>query len=391
MKCIIKQFEQLVKTTEVISAYLKDPLKVIEQDINAVSLNNNILKEEDSRNIQTGLSGEMTKEYATNLGKRLLVNSLLEQVDEMTKYFVDKADLFKSYSTTLVDIIKPVESIYNNGIVETRVDILCGGGEQYKKYFNERLERDFLPTLNSSVYNIKFVLNIPKLIIILKTYLDKLYTNDPLVKLTEVNSKVNTLISFLNNIDISKDIPDELVPSDKLDKELLPIEDNTGLISARILNKQQLGALLGELALDTPELETARVDNVEGMLSLVNTIKDVYNKINNDIGSVSNMFTDSYRVNLNKILEDVKSKIGTICKDYLELHITDDEFINKINRYINILIRLIEIDNKSTGVIKDTIANMVKNTSNFVAIYHMYYQIMLYSILPVKEKLNREK
>lgn len=391
MKCIIKQFEQLVRTTEVISAYLKDPVKVIEQDINAVSLNNNILKEEDSRNIQTGLSGEMTKEYATNLGKRLLVNSLLEQVDEMTKYFVDKADLFKSYSTTLVDIIKPVESIYNNGIVETRVDILCGGGEQYKKYFNERLERDFLPTLNSSVYNIKFVLNIPKLIIILKTYLDKLYTNDPLVKLTEVNSKVNTLISFLNNIDISKDIPDELVPSDKLDKELLPVEDNTGLISARILNKQQLGALLGELALDTPELETARVDNVEGMLSLVNTIKDVYNKINNDIGSVSNMFTDSYRVNLNKILEDVKSKIGTICKDYLELHITDDEFINKINRYINILIRLIEIDNKSTGVIKDTIANMVKNTSNFVAIYHMYYQIMLYSILPVKEKLNREK
>lgn len=391
MKCIIKQFEQLVRTTEVISAYLKDPVKVIEQDINAVSLDNNILKEEDSRNIQTGLSGEMTKEYATNLGKRLLVNSLLEQVDEMTKYFVDKADLFKSYSTTLVDIIKPVESIYNNGIVETRVDILCGGGEQYKKYFNERLERDFLPTLNSSVYNIKFVLNIPKLIIILKTYLDKLYTNDPLVKLTEVNSKVNTLISFLNNIDISKDIPDELVPSDKLDKELLPVEDNTGLISARILNKQQLGALLGELALDTPELETARVDNVEGMLSLVNTIKDVYNKINNDIGSVSNMFTDSYRVNLNKILEDVKSKIGTICKDYLELHITDDEFINKINRYINILIRLIEIDNKSTGVIKDTIANMVKNTSNFVAIYHMYYQIMLYSILPVKEKLNREK
>lgn len=390
MKCIIKQFEQLVRTTEVISAYLKDPLKVIEQDINAVSLDNNILKEEDSRNIQTGLSGEMTKEYATNLGKRLLVNSLLEQVDEMTKYFVDKADLFKSYSTTLVDIIKPVESIYNNGIVETRVDILCGG-EQYKKYFNERLERDFLPTLNSSVYNIKFVLNIPKLIIILKTYLDKLYTNDPLVKLTEVNSKVNTLISFLNNIDISKDIPDELVPSDKLDKELLPVEDNTGLISARILNKQQLGALLGELALDTPELETARVDNVEGMLSLVNTIKDVYNKINNDIGSVSNMFTESYRVNLNKILEDVKSKIGTICKDYLELHITDEEFINKINRYINILIRLIEIDNKSTGVIKDTIANMVKNTSNFVAIYHMYYQIMLYSILPVKEKLNREK
>ncbi len=391
MKCIIKQFEQLVRTTEVISAYLKDPIKVIEQDINAVSLDNNILKEEDSRNIQTGLSGEMTKEYATNLGKRLLVNSLLEQVDEMTKYFVDKADLFKSYSTTLVDIIKPVESIYNNGIVETRVDILCGGGEQYKKYFNERLERDFLPTLNSSVYNIKFVLNIPKLIIILKTYLDKLYTNDPLVKLTEVNSKVNTLISFLNNIDISKDIPDELVPSDKLDKELLPVEDNTGLISARILNKQQLGALLGELALDTPELETARVDNVEGMLSLVNTIKDVYNKINNDIGSVSNMFTDFYRVNLNKILTDVKSKIGTICKDYLELHITDEEFINKINRYINILIRLIEIDNKSTGVIKDTIANMVKNTSNFVAIYHMYYQIMLYSILPVKEKLNREK
>lgn len=391
MKCIIKQFEQLVRTTEVISAYLKDPVKVIEQDINAVSLDNNILKEEDSRNIQIGLSGEMTKEYATNLGKRLLVNSLLEQVDEMTKYFVDKADLFKSYSTTLVDIIKPVESIYNNGIVETRVDILCGGGEQYKKYFNERLERDFLPTLNSSVYNIKFVLNIPKLIIILKTYLDKLYTNDPLAKLTEVNSKVNTLISFLNNIDISKDIPDELVPSDKLDKELLPVEDNTGLISARILNKQQLGALLGELALDTPELETARVDNVEGMLSLVNTIKDVYNKINNDIGSVSNMFTDSYRVNLNKILEDVKSKIGTICKDYLELHITDDEFINKINRYINILIRLIEIDNKSTGIIKDTIANMVKNTSNFVAIYHMYYQIMLYSILPVKEKLNREK
>ena len=391
MKCIIKQFEQLVRTTEVISAYLKDPVKVIEQDINAVSLDNNILKEEDSRNIQTGLSGEMTKEYATNLGKRLLVNSLLEQVDEMTKYFIDKADLFKSYSTTLVDIIKPVESIYNNGIVETRVDILCGGGEQYKKYFNERLERDFLPTLNSSVYNIKFVLNIPKLIIILKTYLDKLYTNDPLVKLTEVNSKVNTLISFLNNIDISKDIPDELVPSDKLDKELLPVEDNTGLISARILNKQQLGALLGELALDTPELETARVDNVEGMLSLVNTIKDVYNKINNDIGSVSNMFTDSYRVNLNKILEDVKSKIGTICKDYLELHITDEEFINKINRYINILIRLIEIDNKSTGIIKDTIANMVKNTSNFVAIYHMYYQIMLYSILPVKEKLNREK
>lgn len=389
MKCIIKQFEQLVRTTEIIGAYLKDPIKVIEADINAISFSNNILKEEDSRNIQVGLSSDMTKEYATNLGKRLLVNSLLEQVDSINRYFIDKSDLFKTYSTTLVDVFKPIESFYNNGIVETRVDILCGS-EQYKKYFKDRLERDFLPTLNSSTYNVKCTLTIPKLIIILKTYLDKVKSSNSLDRLTDVNDKVNTLIGFIKNLEISKNIPNELIPSDKLDKELLPVEDNTGLISTRILNKQQIGNLLTELASDTPELETGRVDPIEGMLSLANDLRAVHDKLNNDILTVDNIFKQAYKSNLNTILDNIKVNFESVCKDYLDLHITDDEFISKVNKYINILIRLIEIDNKSTGIIKDSVCKLVITISNFVGIYHMYYNIMMYSIVPAKEKLNRE-
>ena len=74
------------------------------------------------------------------------------------------------------------------------------------------------------------------------------------------------------------------------------------------------------------------------------------------------------------------------------MHTTDEEFISRVTNYINVLIRIIDLENYTTGLAYEVTTEVSKDFSNYLALYNLYNLILLYGVTPAKEpKLNREQ
>ena len=370
--CVIDKINKLKTTTEIIKTYLTNPIETLEADVARVQLGTNVLEEEITRNILVGVASENTKQFAINLGKRHLVDSLTNQVNELSKYFQTKVETFGKSGKRLDNAMKALDSIYTDGVVNVRVmDIQSS--PLYQDYFKNRLQNDFLPTLNGSSYKMSIELDIDKVILIMRYFLIETTTKDELVDFSSIFGQFTRLIETFED---TKRI-EAGIPSDALD----PVEGvDEKPFDVAVLDKRSVGTALMEIAKNVPELDTTKVDLIESVGLLLEKFDKCYDKLSADVQAISNILTIQYPADINKAMDLIKTRLKEVSDAYIDIRTTDDEFNRVITNSINSIIRLLSLDTYISDLTTETTNKVAKDVAEFIGLYHLYRDIMMHSM-----------
>ena len=383
---IVANLRLAIETTKVIAEYLKDPKATVQNEISKIAYGKNILPEEKLRNLEKGLNSNLTSSIAASLGKKELADILNFYIEEIKKHFHSKFIKLQTNSKILNNVLSTLDENYNNGVVETRW-MAINSSQLYRNVFLQKLERDFEPSLRGIEYRIDFNIDTKKLLIIMKSTIAKLLEKDNVSKLSNINSEVNKLLDLTKDLDHMQVI----VPKDALEDDKTIEKSIEFNINVPILNKEGTGKLLRELALETKDIDSG-VEILPAIESLRDPIAKYFNKVTADVNVVTDILNNGYVAVVDETLPRIQDAISKITTEYIEMHTTDEEFISRVTNYINVLIRIIDLENFTTGLAYEVTTEVSKDFSNYLALYNLYNLILLYGVTPAKEpKLNREQ
>ena len=383
---IVANLRLAIETTKVIAEYLKDPKATVQNEISKIAYGKNILPEEKLRNLEKGLNSNLTNSIAASLGKKELADILNLYIEEIKKHFHSKFIKLQTNSKILNNVLSTLDENYNNGVIETRW-MAINSSQLYRNVFLQKLERDFEPSLRGIEYRIDFNIDTKKLLIIMKSYLSKLLEKDNVSKLSNINSEVNKLLDLTKDLDHMQVI----VPKDALEDDKTIEKSIEFNINVPILNKEGTGKLLRELALETKDIDSG-VEILPAIESLRDPIAKYFNKVTADVNVVTDILNNGYVAVVDETLPRIQDAISKITTEYIEMHTTDEEFISRVTNYINVLIRIIDLENYTTGLAYEVTTEVSKDFSTYLALYNLYNLILLYGVTPAKEpKLNREQ
>lgn len=383
---IVANLRLAIETTKVIAEYLKDPKSTIQNEISKIAYGKNILPEEKLRNLEKGLNSNLTNSIAASLGKKELADILNFYIEEIKKHFHSKFIKLQTNSKILTNVLSTLDENYNNGVIETRW-MAINSSQLYRNVFLQKLERDFEPSLRGIEYRIDFNIDTKKLLIIMKSTIAKLLEKDNVSKLSNINSEVNKLLDLTKDLDHMQVI----VPKDALEDDKTIEKSIEFNINVPILNKEGTGKLLRELALETKDIDSG-VEILPAIESLRDPIAKYFNKVTADVNVVTDILNNGYVAVVDETLPRIQDAISKITTEYIEMHTTDEEFISRVTNYINVLIRIIDLENYTTGLAYEVTTEVSKDFSNYLALYNLYNLILLYGVTPAKEpKLNREQ
>lgn len=383
---IVANLRLAIETTKVIAEYLKDPKATVQNEISKIAYGKNILPEEKLRNLEKGLNSNLTNSIAASLGKKELADILNFYIEEIKKHFHSKFIKLQTNSKILNNVLSTLDENYNNGVVETRW-MAINSSQLYRNVFLQKLERDFEPSLRGIEYRIDFNIDTKKLLIIMKSTIAKLLEKDNVSKLSNINSEVNKLLDLTKDLDHMQVI----VPKDALEDDKTIEKSIEFNINVPILNKEGTGKLLRELALETPDIDSG-VEILPAIESLRDPIAKYFNKVTADVNVVTDILNNGYVAVVDETLPRIQDAISKITTEYIEMHTTDEEFISRVTNYINVLIRIIDLENYTTGLAYEVTTEVSKDFSTYLALYNLYNLILLYGVTPAKEpKLNREQ
>lgn len=383
---IVANLRLAIETTKVIAEYLKDPKSTIQNEISKIAYGKNILPEEKLRNLEKGLNSNLTNSIAASLGKKELADILNFYIEEIKKHFHSKFIKLQTNSKILNNVLSTLDENYNNGVVETRW-MAINSSQLYRNVFLQKLERDFEPSLRGIEYRIDFNIDTKKLLIIMKSTIAKLLEKDNVSKLSNINSEVNKLLDLTKDLDHMQVI----VPKDALEDDKTIEKSIEFNINVPILNKEGTGKLLRELALETKDIDSG-VEILPAIESLRDPISKYFNKVTADVNVVTDILNNGYVAVVDETLPRIQDAISKITTEYIEMHTTDEEFISRVTNYVNVLIRIIDLENYTTGLAYEVTTEVSKDFSTYLALYNLYNLILLYGVTPAKEpKLNREQ
>lgn len=383
---IVANLRLAIETTKVIAEYLKDPKATVQNEISKIAYGKNILPEDKLRNLEKGLNSNLTNSIAASLGKKELADILNFYIEEIKKHFHSKFIKLQTNSKILTNVLSTLDENYNNGVVETRW-MAINSSQLYRNVFLQKLERDFEPSLRGIEYRIDFNIDTKKLLIIMKSTIAKLLEKDNVSKLSNINSEVNKLLDLTKDLDHMQVI----VPKDALEDDKTIEKSIEFNINVPILNKEGTGKLLRELALETKDIDSG-VEILPAIESLRDPIAKYFNKVTADVNVVTDILNNGYVAVVDETLPRIQDAISKITTEYIEMHTTDAEFISRVTNYINVLIRIIDLENFTTGLAYEVTTEVSKDFSNYLALYNLYNLILLYGVTPAKEpKLNREQ
>lgn len=383
---IVANLRLAIETTKVIAEYLKDPKATVQNEISKIAYGKNILPEEKLRNLEKGLNSNLTNSIAASLGKKELADILNFYIEEIKKHFHSKFIKLQTNSKILNNVLSTLDENYNNGVVETRW-MAINSSQLYRNVFLQKLERDFEPSLRGIEYRIDFNIDTKKLLIIMKSTIAKLLEKDNVSKLSNINSEVNKLLDLTKDLDHMQVI----VPKDALEDDKAIEKSIDFNINVPILNKEGTGKLLRELALETKDIDSG-VEILPAIESLRDPIAKYFNKVTADVNVVTDILNNGYVAVVDETLPRIQDAISKITTEYIEMHTTDEEFISRVTNYINVLIRIIDLENYTTGLAYEVTTEVSKDFSTYLALYNLYNLILLYGVTPAKEpKLNREQ
>lgn len=383
---IVANLRLAIETTKVIAEYLKDPKATVQNEISKIAYGKNILPEEKLRNLEKGLNSNLTNSIAASLGKKELADILNFYIEEIKKHFHSKFIKLQTNSKILNNVLSTLDENYNNGVVETRW-MAINSSQLYRNVFLQKLERDFEPSLRGIEYRIDFNIDTKKLLIIMKSTIAKLLEKDNVSKLSNINSEVNKLLDLTKDLDHMQVI----VPKDALEDDKTIEKSIEFNINVPILNKEGTGKLLRELALETKDIDSG-VEILPAIESLRDPIAKYFNKVTADVNVVTDILNNGYVAVVDETLPRIQDAISKITTEYIEMHTTDEEFISRVTNYINVLIRIIDLENYTTGLAYEVTTEVSKDFSTYLALYNLYNLILLYGVTPAKEpKLNREQ
>lgn len=383
---IVANLRLAIETTKVIAEYLKDPKATVQNEISKIAYGKNILPEEKLRNLEKGLNSNLTNSIAASLGKKELADILNFYIEEIKKHFHSKFIKLQTNSKILNNVLSTLDENYNNGVIETRW-MAINSSQLYKNVFLQKLERDFEPSLRGIEYRIDFNIDTKKLLIIMKSTIAKLLEKDNVSKLSNINSEVNKLLDLTKDLDHMQVI----VPKDALEDDKTIEKSIEFNINVPILNKEGTGKLLRELALETKDIDSG-VEILPAIESLRDPIAKYFNKVTADVNVVTDILNNGYVAVVDETLPRIQDAISKITTEYIEMHTTDEEFISRVTNYINVLIRIIDLENYTTGLAYEVTTEVSKDFSTYLALYNLYNLILLYGVTPAKEpKLNREQ
>lgn len=383
---IVANLRLAIETTKVIAEYLKDPKATVQNEISKIAYGKNILPEEKLRNLEKGLNSNLTNSIAASLGKKELADILNFYIEEIKKHFHSKFIKLQTNSKILNNVLSTLDENYNNGVIETRW-MAINSSQLYRNVFLQKLERDFEPSLRGIEYRIDFNIDTKKLLIIMKSTIAKLLEKDNVSKLSNINSEVNKLLDLTKDLDHMQVI----VPKDALEDDKAIEKSIEFNINVPILNKEGTGKLLRELALETKDIDSG-VEILSAIESLRDPIAKYFNKVTADVNVVTDILNNGYVAVVDETLPRIQDAISKITTEYIEMHTTDEEFISRVTNYINVLIRIIDLENYTTGLAYEVTTEVSKDFSTYLALYNLYNLILLYGVTPAKEpKLNREQ
>lgn len=383
---IVANLRLAIETTKVIAEYLKDPKATVQNEISKIAYGKNILPEEKLRNLEKGLNSNLTNSIAASLGKKELADILNFYIEEIKKHFHSKFIKLQTNSKILNNVLSTLDENYNNGVIETRW-MAVNSSQLYRNVFLQKLERDFEPSLRGIEYRIDFNIDTKKLLIIMKSTIAKLLEKDNVSKLSNINSEVNKLLDLTKDLDHMQVI----VPKDALEDDKTIEKSIEFNINVPILNKEGTGKLLRELALETKDIDSG-VEILPAIESLRDPIAKYFNKVTADVNVVTDILNNGYVAVVDETLPRIQDAISKITTEYIEMHTTDEEFVSRVTNYINVLIRIIDLENYTTGLAYEVTTEVSKDFSTYLALYNLYNLILLYGVTPAKEpKLNREQ
>lgn len=380
-KCpIINNLKLAIETAKVIEAYLEDSKATIQDQISKISYGKNVLDESKLRNLEKGLNSDLTYHIANGMGRKELADILVTRIEEIKKYFKSKFIKLKTNSKILNNALSVLDQNYNNGLIETRW-MSVNSSQLYRNAFLQRLERDFEPTLRGIQYRIDFNIDTKKLLVIMKVYLDKLLEKQSVGKLAKINTELKSLLDLTTDLEHMQVI----VRSDALEEEKVPEESRNFVIEVPIKNKEDTGAMLRDIALQIEGIDNIQIDVLPAIASLKEPLEKYYQKITADINIITDILNNGYTSIVEETLPRLQEAITNVTNKFIDTQTTNEEFHNRINNYLNVLIRLVDLENYMTSLAYEVTSDVAKDLSDYIAFYNLYSLIMMYSVLPAKE------
>lgn len=380
-KCpIINNLKLAIETAKVIEAYLEDSKATIQDQISKISYGKNVLDESKLRNLEKGLNSDLTYHIANGMGRKELADILVTRIEEIKKYFKSKFIKLKTNSKILNNALSVLDQNYNNGLIETRW-MSVNSSQLYRNAFLQRLERDFEPTLRGIQYRIDFNIDTKKLLVIMKVYLDKLLEKQSVGKLANINTELKNLLDLTTDLEHMQVI----VRSDALEESKVPEESRNFVIEVPIKNKEDTGGMLRDIALQIEGIDNIQIDVLPAIASLKEPLEKYYQKITADINIITDILNNGYTSIVEETLPRLQEAITTVTNKFIDTQTTNEEFHNRINNYLNVLIRLVDLENYMTSLAYEVTSDVAKDLSDYIAFYNLYSLIMMYSVLPAKE------
>lgn len=380
-KCpIINNLKLAIETAKVIESYLEDSKATIQDQISKISYGKNVLDESKLRNLEKGLNSDLTYHIANGMGRKELADILVTRIEEIKKYFKSKFIKLKTNSKILNNALSVLDQNYNNGLIETRW-MSVNSSQLYRNAFLQRLERDFEPTLRGIQYRIDFNIDTKKLLVIMKVYLDKLLEKQAVGKLANINTELKNLLDLTTDLEHMQVI----VRSDALEEKKIPEESRNFVIEVPIKNKEDTGAMLRDIALQIEGIDNIQVEVLPAIASLKEPLEKYYQKITADINIITDILNNGYTSIVEETLPRLQEAITTVTNKFIDTQTTNEEFHNRINNYLNVLIRLVDLENYMTSLAYEVTSDVAKDLSDYIAFYNLYSLIMMYSVLPAKE------
>ena len=380
-KCpIINNLKLAIETAKVIESYLEDSKATIQDQISKISYGKNVLDESKLRNLEKGLNSDLTYHIANGMGRKELADILVTRIEEIKKYFKSKFIKLKTNSKILNNALSVLDQNYNNGLIETRW-MSVNSSQLYRNAFLQRLERDFEPTLRGIQYRIDFNIDTKKLLVIMKVYLDKLLEKQAVGKLANINTELKNLLDLTTDLEHMQVI----VRSDALEEKKVPEESRNFVIEVPIKNKEDTGAMLRDIALQIEGIDNIQVEVLPAIASLKEPLEKYYQKITADINIITDILNNGYTSIVEETLPRLQEAITNITNKFIDTQTTNEEFHNRINNYLNVLIRLVDLENYMTSLAYEVTSDVAKDLSDYIAFYNLYSLIMMYSVLPAKE------
>lgn len=376
MKYILQKINHLVELVGTLRTYGDDPKKVLNDMLGTSIVRDGIVEDARIRNILVGLASEVTHSYAVSTGRKLLVEAIKSLVDDIQKSFLNRYEDVSKYGSKLLNALQPIDEVLTSDAMKTRW-MSVNSNPLYQKYFLQRLERDFLQNINSTNWGVDFVLTMEKLVIIYKYYINKALECDLVSKLDEANNAVKSIADMANDISNVT----VLVSKDSLDVNNLPKSPCEFKVVVPIYSQQEIGQLLKDTAVDTPDLDrTGDIVVLPAMQDIQDKLDKVYQKLEADVNVVKNVLETGYPVYLKDILEKITTQFSKTVEEFEGFRTTDEAYDINLTNLTNLLIRLVSIDNKVTETAVEVTDIMSKKIAKFLSLFQLYNMMMAYSM-----------